>query len=175
MTERPEVMHATNLANAIVDAIERADPKSLGVDDLYREVPALSDAFETDDVKIILLTTACRCAEELVAPWLAAYPDDNAPVLALRAAQAWLIDPTQELAAHSATFMDAALMSFVRSKGAGRRSSWPAHSWFARTCAWLADAPQYGWQSVAALLGLIHAGLRDRVTAELASQMGPTR
>lgn len=163
----------TALADAVLIAIERADldKRNFGLADLRNELPALALHFTPERLKSILVAVGCHCANGLVATWVCARPDDRAPLLALSAAQAWLAEPTPEHAARSASLSQAALHSFARTRGAGRSPSWPAHSWFARACAWLADAPQYGWQSVAALLGLIKAGTRQCLANELANQM----
>mgnify|MGYP006200225665 CR=1 FL=1 len=89
--------------------------------------------------------------------------------------RAWLEEPTLERAARSAELSRAALHSFARTKGTGRRPSWPPHAWFARTCAWLADAPRYGWQAVPAVLGLSKAGMRANLVSELAARLREAR
>jgi hypothetical protein len=168
-----EPTDSATLAEAVLTAIERADQdkRNLGLDDLRNELPSLADEFGTEPLKTILVATGCTCANELVATWVRVCPDDEAPLLALEATRAWLVDPTEQRAARSGSLSQAALDSFARTKGTGQRPSWPAHAWFARSCAWLADAPQYGWQSVAALLGLIKAGMRRRVVSELQTQL----
>jgi hypothetical protein len=177
MIHADEPVHSAALAESVVAAVERADldERNLGLADLRNELPALAEEFDADRLKTILVATGCSCAKELVTTWVRVCPDDNAPILALEATQAWLAEPSQDGAVQSAKLSRAALQSFARTKGAGCQPSWPAHAWFARTCAWLADAPQYGWQSVAALLGLIKADLRERLVSELANQLRHAR
>jgi hypothetical protein len=169
-----DLTHDVELADAVLAAIERADleERNLALEELVVEIPALADKFDSGTLKTILIATGCACAEDLVGTWLARCPEDDAPLCALAAAREWLAAPTQEQAASSAGVSRAALDSFARTRGIGCRPSWPAHAWFARSCAWLADAPLHGWQSVAALLGLMHAGLRARMLSELASRLG---
>jgi hypothetical protein len=173
MIQEDEPTHSAALAEAIVAAVERADlgEHNSGLADLRNELPVLAEDFDSDRLKTILVATGCSCARDLATTWIRLYPDDNAPIRALDATQAWLAEPSQDAAALSAALSSAALQSFARTKGGGRLQSWPAHAWFARTCAWLADAPQYGWQAVAALLGLVRAGVRQSLVTQLAAQL----
>lgn len=168
MTSEPGT-DATQVATMIIDAIERADreERNFGLDDLCAEVAALPSRIGSAALKRCLILAASRCAERLVPDWQKQYPDDLAPVLALRAAQAWLANPGPDTAVVAASLSSAALNSFARIRGSGRRPSWPAIAWFARACAWLADAPQFEWQAVAALHGLVQAGARDSLLTEL--------
>jgi hypothetical protein len=172
-----EPSHSTKLAEDVLAAVERADlnDRNLGLADLCDEVPGLAEELEAARLKTILVAAGCRCATELISTWVRVCPDDSAPLVALEATRAWLVEPTRESATRSATLSQAALHSFARARGPDRQKSWPAHAWFARTCAWLADAPQYGWQSVAALLGLIKAGVRTQLVVELAAQLRQAR
>ena len=167
----------TVLAETALTAIEQADlnERNFGLAELCDEVPALAENCGTERLKTILVATGCRCAKELVATWIRVCPDDDAPLVALEAVRAWLEEPTQERAERSADLSRAALRSFAITKGTDRRPSWPAHAWFARTCAWLADAPRYGWQAVPALLGLTKAGMRAELVSELAAQLREPR
>jgi hypothetical protein len=168
---------STVLAETVLTAIEHADlnERNFGLTELCDAVPALATTWGTERLKTILVATGCECAKEFVATWIRVRPDDDAPLVALEAARAWLEEPTQERAARSADRSRAALHSFTITKGTDRRPSWPAHAWFARTCAWLADAPRYGWQAVPALLGLTKAGMRASLVNELAAQLREAR
>ena len=126
-------------------------------------------------MKRLLLAAGADVANELASDWLRDHPDDQRPILALDAVSVWLREPTASHADLAASRSAGALASFAASKGRGARASWPVNAWFARSCAWLADGPRYGWQAAAALYGLQRTGrrddLRDRLSAllELAS------
>jgi len=173
MIDEDESAYSAALAEAVVAAVERADLDELGfgLAELCNQIPALAE-LETARLKTILLEAGCSCAKGLEATWERVCPADDAPLRALKATRAWLAEPSDDRALRSATFSAAALESFARTRGAGRRASWPAHAWFARTCAWLAGSPQYGSQAVAALLGLIKAGVRQELVTELATRLG---
>jgi len=172
MIDEDEPAYSAALAEAVVAAVERAelDELEFGLAELCNHIPALAE-LETRRLKAILLEAGCSCAKGLEATWVRVCPDDDAPLLALEATRAWLAEPSDDRALRSATFSGAALESFARTRGASPRASWPAHAWLARTCAWLADSPQYGWQAVAALVGLTKAGMREELVTELATQL----
>jgi hypothetical protein len=164
-------VEAEHLAAMIVDAVEHAqrDDHHLGLDDLCARVSGFSAAVGSTSTKRTLIIAGRRCAETFVAAWLKQFPEDQAPILALGAVDSWIAEPTQEAAAHAASLSRPALDSFVQTKGPGQSSSWPSIAWFARSCAWLADAPQFGWQAVAALHGLLRAGARTTLVKQLAA------
>lgn len=171
---------AEQFAAMIVAAVERAErsEQSLGLEDLLAAVPGLLAAVGPTNTVRTLVVASRRCADTFVETWLSQYPEDQGPISALRAVDSWIADPGPEAAAYAASFSSGSLESLVRSKGSGPSSAWPDMAWFARSCAWLADAPQFGWQAVAVLHGLMRAAakacLLQQLSATIAEASVPT-
>lgn len=148
--------HADNLAAAIVEtACELHARDGLVHLELLRAPRISSRLAHVDSQQQVemLCRLAIALARYALSVWEEQYPYVREPVTAIEAAEAWAACPC-------ARHAQAAL---VAEEGANREAQrvWrtPASpaAWAARTAAWAAAAPSYGWQAIPALVGACRA------------------
>jgi hypothetical protein len=107
----------------------------------------------------LLCRLAVFLAREVLSVWSTSYPEDRAPAIAVAAAEAWTGCPCP---AHAEGAADTARRAADQALAVWRQLPQEA-AWAGRAAAWAADAPKYGWQSVAAIIGACRATSSDRV------------
>ena len=122
--------------------------------------PAVKDALARGNLAIdamkqreLLCRLAVFLARDVLRIWTGTYPDDPGPALAVESAEAWARCPCQ---AHAQLASEASRKANHQSLAVWRRPPKEA-AWAGRVAAWAADAPKYGWQSVAAIFGACRA------------------
>ncbi|AUX28374.1 MULTISPECIES: hypothetical protein [Sorangium] len=144
----------------LVGAQENGPPSRLRADDALlasarvkaaiAEVPGAPDA---EGWKQVITRLAVFLARGVVKRWSNAYPDRLEPLRAVEAAEAWAACPC----AHHAEAAAETAPGAARQAMAAWRSSPKEAAWAGRTAAWAADAPKYGWQTIAAIVGACRA------------------
>lgn len=107
---------------------------------------------------------AIHLAREVLHVWTAVSTADDAPKLAVAAAEAWAACPCAEHAAAAAATQPAAVQAGLHAWTRLPKSA----AWAARTAAWVADAPKGNWQAVAAVSGACYATSVEEVVAAAA-------
>lgn len=113
-------------------------------------VPETEDRRNWEQVVTRLAICLARGAVKL---WTDAYPDRAGPVTAITAAEAWAACPCEAHANAAADTMQEAAHQAMKVWRTAPKSA----AWAGRTAAWVADAPKYGWQTVAAIVGACRA------------------
>lgn len=111
--------------------------------------------------KQVITCLAISLARDVVSLWTDEYPDRAGPVAAIAAAEAWLACPCEFHADAAAETMQNAAHQAMN---VWRRPPKSA-AWAGRTAAWVADAPKYGWQAVAAIVGACRSTTPERVVS----------
>ncbi|WP_437970557.1 hypothetical protein WMF04_15275 [Sorangium sp. So ce260] len=152
----------------LLDAEENGPTSTIRMDDAVltsalvkaaiAEVPGAPDA---DRWKQVMTRLAVFLAREVVKLWSDAYPDRVAPLRAIEAAEAWAACPCE----HHAEAAAETTAGAARQAMAVWRIPPKEAAWAGRTAAWAADAPRYGWQTVAAIGGACRAARSENVIA----------
>jgi hypothetical protein len=166
MTE-PQLPSRTLSEAVVAGALELADTKEDGA--LHEHLlattavsSALAGANGPSDPKSqreLLSRLAVFLAREVLSVWSASYPEDREAARAVVAAERWIGCPCP---AHADAAADAARNAAEQAQAVWQRPPKEA-AWAGRAAAWAADAPKYGWQSVAAIIGACRATSSDRI------------
>lgn len=139
-------------SNRMVDAL-------LASADVKEAIARVPDSHAAARWKEVMTRLAIFLARDIVKVWLDVHPERLAPVTAIEAAEAWAACPCQRHAeaaaetAHGASHEAMAVWRVPPKEVA----------WAARTAAWVADAPKYGWQTVTAMHGACRATSQEHV------------
>lgn len=116
------------------------------------------------DQRQLVCELAIRLARFVLWVWRGRYLVQEGPEKAVEAAEAWVQCPCP---AHADAAHAAQPLAIQQAGAVWSRP--PADvAWAARTAAWAADAPKYGWQAVAAINGACEALSREEVVAAAA-------
>jgi hypothetical protein len=114
--------------------------------------------------KEVMTRLAISLSRDVVKLWSDAYPDRLAPLAAIEAAEAWAACPCGRHAdAAAETMQNAAHQAMAVWRVPPKEAAWAG-----RTAAWVADAPKYGWQTVAAIGGACRSTSQDHAVAAAA-------
>ena len=169
----PEALAAAVVARALELLDSDADNANLTVrnDDALLATPSVQALLaqtpgphDPDPWNRIMTRLAISLARKVVSIWTDAHPDCAEPLRAVEAAEAWAACPCKLHADAAAETMAAAAHQAMATWRVPPKEA----AWAARTAAWTADAPKYGWQTVAAIGGACHATSADDITAAAA-------
>jgi hypothetical protein len=111
-----------------------------------------------------VIRLAIALAREALPIWVKAHPLLTGPVDALTQAEKWMDSPCDEFAEIASDTQSAA----VHDSLSVWRQEPKSAGWAGRTAAWVADAPKYGWQAVAAIMGAQQAlGIDDALSSAI--------
>lgn len=136
-----KAVEMANYATSLQDFVSIPEV-SAGFHDEYR-------TFDVEEQKRFVVRLAIAMARETLPVWIEAYPDRTGPVDAVIQAEKWVDSPSDDFAELASATQPAA----VHESLCVWRQEPKSAAWAARTAAWVADAPKYGWQALCAIMG----------------------